>query len=433
MANKYWIGAADNSKQLDTITATGTWATGDTATITCNNKTVTVTIGSSVATTDVVEALASAINAADATSDLANDESRNRGGRELGEFRDMDASASGSVLTLTSATAGVPFTVTRSEVTAGSGALGAVTSVAVATGKHFADNANNWSGGIASTGDTQVFSDGNIDCLYGLSQSDVAGFSRLGAYSGNIGLARTNTTHSGFTYPEYRARPLDVKSTTGYCQIYIGDGTGNSTGRTVIETSQGSFRIEDTAPASASGLNPIEISSTTSTVILVVFSGNIDAGTRGEGGNITFESIQQSGGNVRFEGLVDTSSTMHMTGGTFVTDLTMSNFTAKLQLDGGTMVLRGTSNCAPIIVNGGILDYQAGAIVTAEIRDGGTMTLDNDSEAKAVTDIKLHKGAAFRDSFGVGIPSGDYQFIACEPSDVALSLPKNMKYSPTEL
>ncbi len=114
-ANVRWTGNAQDVKQVSTIAVTGTWATGDTATLTINKKSLIVTIGAAVTTADVAAAIDAAVDATSATAGLVGTESRNVGGQEIPEFAELDASASSSTLTLASATAGVPFTLTRSD------------------------------------------------------------------------------------------------------------------------------------------------------------------------------------------------------------------------------------------------------------------------------------------------------------------------------
>ena len=168
-ANVRWTGNAQDVAQVSTITASGTWAGGDTATVTCNKKSVTVTLGTAVTTTDVAAALAAAINATDAGTGLVGDETRNVGGQAIPEFAEILASSSGAVLTLRSRTPGVPFTVTRSEATAGDGVLGAVTAVTAATGKHWLSNPDNYEAGALPADDDTLFIDtGSVSILYGL-------------------------------------------------------------------------------------------------------------------------------------------------------------------------------------------------------------------------------------------------------------------------
>lgn len=217
-ADVRWLGGAQPVAQVTTIAVTGTWATNDTASVTCGTKTITVTIGSSVTTSDVASAVAAAINAADATTDLVNDETRNNGGQEFGEFRDVVASSSTSTLTLTSAVPGTPFTVTVSESTAGTGALGSPTEATPATGPNHANNADNWEGGnLPVTGDTLVFDSGGSSVLYGLAyfRDNTINHSLKinNDWSGQLGLPQYNQAGG---YPEYRDRYWEQRGSSGF-------------------------------------------------------------------------------------------------------------------------------------------------------------------------------------------------------------------------
>lgn len=138
-ANVRWTGNAQDVKQVSTIGATGHWTTGNAATLTINKKSVTVTFGENVGTPEVAAALAAAVDAGSATDDLVGDETRNFGGGEIPEFIEIDAAANGSTLTLTSAVAGVPFTITRSDTAAtAADEVQTVTAGGTATGGTFA-------------------------------------------------------------------------------------------------------------------------------------------------------------------------------------------------------------------------------------------------------------------------------------------------------
>ena len=171
MATTYWTGNAHSVKRIDTVTVANTWAAADTVTLTINGKDLVITCGSTTTTTATV---ATAIKEAwmsstrlDGSSASSNATS-NFGGQEFGEFREVTASVSGSVVTLIGNEAGKPFTLTVTESTAGSGTATQATSTA-ATGKHHWDNGDNWSGGSApANDDTVVFKDSNVSCLYGL-------------------------------------------------------------------------------------------------------------------------------------------------------------------------------------------------------------------------------------------------------------------------
>lgn len=231
MATRRWLGGAAPVTQIETITVANTWATGDTGTVTVNGQDLTVTVGTDDATTDVAAALAAAINAANATDSLVNDESRNRGGQEIPEFTDFTAEASGSTVVLTGTYPGKPFTVSVGETTAGSGTLATTTTVA-ATGPNHFDNADNWSGAtLPADGDTIQFDDGAVDCLYGLTHlrtnTKAVHFVRTTDYTGQIGLPTVNDDGG---YPEYRTRFLQLYDAAGAKDVTFVTGAGGGTG-----------------------------------------------------------------------------------------------------------------------------------------------------------------------------------------------------------
>ena len=91
MTEHTWIGTAARITQITSIAVADTWDTGDTARIICNGNTVEVTVGTADTTAGVAAALVAALNAADRTTDLIGNESRNIGGLEIPEFREFTA------------------------------------------------------------------------------------------------------------------------------------------------------------------------------------------------------------------------------------------------------------------------------------------------------------------------------------------------------
>lgn len=169
MANAFWVGGAPVTRQVSTITIANTWAAADVVIMTVGgSKDLRVTIGSAFGVSDVAAALAAAINAADATTGLIGNETRNVGGQEILEFFGLEAVAALGVVTITGLVSGQPFTLTASEVTAGTGTATAA-SVTAATGPNHADNADNWlAGTLPASNDDLYFDRGDVSCLYGL-------------------------------------------------------------------------------------------------------------------------------------------------------------------------------------------------------------------------------------------------------------------------
>ena len=114
MANSRWIGRAAAIPEIRTITIANTWAQNDTLTVTIGGASLVLTVGTSVATTDVAAALKAMLEG-DA---LVGDESRTNTGDNIPQFSEFDSTVSGSVVTLTGSTDGLPFAITVTESTA---------------------------------------------------------------------------------------------------------------------------------------------------------------------------------------------------------------------------------------------------------------------------------------------------------------------------
>lgn len=167
---KTWTGQAPAIKQVDTITVASTWADDDSVALTVGNATllVTVDVNGTPSTSDVASMICAAINAGSATSDIQNAETRNVGGQQLPQFRNILATVSGSVVTLTAKTAGLPFILSVVATTAGSGTA-VLASVTASDGPNHIDSIRNYDTGNAfTTLDTLRFDDGNIPALWGM-------------------------------------------------------------------------------------------------------------------------------------------------------------------------------------------------------------------------------------------------------------------------
>jgi hypothetical protein len=445
-----WTGAAQDVRQVDTITVTGTWATGDTATLTINHKSLTVTVGAATSTSNVADILARAVDAASATEDLAGTESRNFGGGEIGEFAELDASASGAVLTLSSATAGVPFTLTRSEATAGDGALGAVTSVTAATGKNWLDNPANWEGGAFPTaGDTARFDTGDVDVLYGLdelrTQADNVDVTVTGDYTGQIGLPPTRAVGE-LEYVEYRPRYLQFYSTAQGANVTITEGA-------LGLTTQGSLRIE--GEGQAIGAITISGGRGAASAVPNIFVAGGDVGTinitKGSVSLDPYEAEIAAGDSLQPDtqlavGRSDNGATdcyvivsdkfqfdafdeLAMRGGTLVLDgcnLTKATGSPVFSIYGGTTQLNGTFGTGARVttVHAGTL-YVNGGTHTKLIAYKGTISFEQAQVDSTVTSAVLYAGATYSDPHAHA--GSVINLVGCDASEVTLNIPKNKK------
>jgi len=446
MANIRFNGTVQDVAQVTTSTASGTFSTGDKVWATIGTSTVEVTLGATVTLSQVASSLGIAINASDKTTGLV-DETRNIGGQTRGEFRDVVATYSGAVLTLTSVSPGVDFTVTFGDDS--SGTMGAATEVTAATGKNWFNNAGNWDGGSApGSGDIPVFSNLSVACTRGLNTiTNIDGVTRLGSYTADIGLPLINTTHTSYPYPEYRNRFLLADKSTDGAIFRLGDGTGKSTGITKINNYQhdAQYYINDSAPKDRYGNNAIEIISddggTGGGVEVYVINGTVDIGmqygdyTAGTGCEI--EHIKVWGGFVRIEGQVEPASELALYGGQIDNYTSMTNFST-LTLEGGKLIHHEGGTPGMTIGSGCEVDIRSNAAPLADliVMGGGSLTFDNDYRNKSMInmDIRLYDGARFSDVRGVAVPSGtgEYFFLNSTTND-NISLPENYSYAPTAL
>ena len=233
MATVRYLGTAEDTPDVYTITIANTWASTDAVTVTIGgDASLVVTLGTTATTTHVAEALSKAFNAKSRSDNLstAADESRNTGGQVIPQFTELTASYSGSVVTLVGPN-GIPCTVAVAESTAGTGTATLAT-VQSATGRWHWNNGDNWSGGSApANGDDVWFDAGAVDCRYGLPNGSLQPNSIHGTmdYTGKIGLPSVNRQNPNAVYREYRQRyvTLDDDATDSFVTIEWGlTGTG---------------------------------------------------------------------------------------------------------------------------------------------------------------------------------------------------------------
>ena len=124
MASKFWLGGAIPIPEKKAYVFALTWATGDTASITINGKTLTLTAGATATVAQVTLDMIDLLNGAAANGT----ETRSALGTSVGEFSGLTATAgtTGQVI-LTGPSNGRPIgTVTLTSTTAGDGTWAAV-------------------------------------------------------------------------------------------------------------------------------------------------------------------------------------------------------------------------------------------------------------------------------------------------------------------
>lgn len=432
MARNEWLGNALAVKQVSTITIANTWAAADTTYVECNGKRITLTVGTSAATTDVAAALKAALNG-DA---LVNDESRNTTGNLIAEFTEFVATVSGSVVTLTGATAGVPFTVTVGETTAGSGTSTLATPTA-ATGPNDAANTANYSlGTIFVDGDDNVIA-APVSILYGLTAlAAVAGklliYASFWAGGATIGLPKIRRLSGNLSYNEYRNTFLELEGCTAGSQIGIGGAVGATpTGNTLLNIDFKTGNVDLTVlrtgttndpsrPALCLRILPTDVADAK----LEVLGGDIGVGFFGE----TCKVLAKVSGDARLiTGTgVTHGATFDQSGGT----IEINTATTAINKTGGNLTINGTG-AHPIVDSfaGAVVYNSTGTLGATRITIGGTLDFSQDMTAKAIgSTILLQKGAGLLDPHGV-VASLAYKPVNCRSNEVTIVGPFNKTHT----
>ena len=401
MATKYWVGRAHAVRQITTITVANTWAAADTAVCKINEKELTITCGSTTTTTATVAAAIKeawmASSGLDGTSTSSNATS-NFGGQEFGEFREVTATVSGSVVTLTANTPGKPFTVTVTETTGGSGtATGSTTQTA--TGPNYWDNPDNWidsldltsgSTGAPANDNTVDFRNSNISCKYGLpdGSSDEYTFNVWRSYTGEIGLPFINRDDPSYPYTEYRQRYVRMDDGGTGTNIAHRFGLGSQgDGCRLCNIKHSTVKCSPIVYWTGSplleriGEKALNICCTANTSTLNIVNGSVDFSSL-DGGTSAWVTVSQTGGDSRGVEAMKAAGTV--------------------TCSGGTMLIGGTTALDTVTCNGGTLrlEGQSGTITTLRVQDGGTV--QPASSTLTLTTIAVYNAGTFDCRDGAG-------------------------------
>jgi len=423
MSVNHWMGDADEVAQVHTFTVQDTWAAADTATLTCGRKSITYTSTGS-ATAAIAAGLVSAWNAS-----------------EEPELTEVTASSTsgGSVVSLTADTAGLSFVVSASENTAGDGTVSGPSTGTANSGPNCWNVASNWSLGTVPTSTDNVrIEDSDVDILYGLTLSCApATIDLRKSYTGNLGLARTNTGG----YVEYRETELTLASTGNATTIDIGKGDGDGASRIRLDLGNGV----------TSGTQVVNVHGTAATrtsgdydVPCVLINGstggelNINKGDVGlafyGGDTATFSTVRigyisNKTSDARLScGSDATLTTIYKTGGQLEV---RSNVTTLTQHVGRTRVQAGTLGTANVI--GGTLNLNStGAPTTINLYPNGTLDYRENGQSKgAPTDVNMYQGAALHDPAKTVTWNANINLIGCGNTDVTLDVGKDITISAT--
>ena len=331
-------------------------------------------------------------------------------GNNIGEFARITATVASSVVTLTADDGGVPFTLSVSESTAGTGIATEATATA-ATGPNHFSNADNWSGDtVPVDGDDVVFDSGDSDCLYGLATAiQPASISITQGYTGRIGLPKTNEDEPTLPYDEYREEYFQLTNDVGTSSsiIEFGSGAGTGSGRIKLDLNDAgniTVNVFDSGQREETDVPAILLKGTDADTILNLNRGDVGvAFFDGESGHLATVRVgyidNQAGDSqlVLGSGVDLTNSALSISGGAVQIDSTTSSGTIDMY-EGELTILSGAH--ADIDIDGGVCYYRStGTATTIRVGGGGTLNFTRDINARTVTNCELHAGGSILDPF----------------------------------
>jgi hypothetical protein len=453
-----WIGRAQDVPQIDVLDFDGTWAATNTASLTCNSKTITVTGGASLDTpAEYAAAFVEMVNSTDHDTDnIEADATFNSGGYEFGEFRDMVASldpADATKVLLTSAKPGVPFDVTVAETASGSITLTSdgTGGSQLATGKHWWDNTANWDGAdVPDADDSALLDQGSTDIKYALANSTVdVSLTKKNGFIGNVGLPLVNTTHTGFHYKEYRATRLTLPITatsglqthvigernsalpaTGFVYLDFGSNDGSLQELIVFDAPQ--HNAQTGAAVQFYGGNDLD---------LYVHRGSVSCGdglsTQASGiGILHVNYVGNKTSDARvFMGIyatMESGGPIVQTGGTLIMEGSPSS-TSTIDLSAGNFYFPGT--CGTLNVRGGAAFYRNDSSNTTTnlfVFGGGTIDATQ-TEAITITNATVYKNAIWKDPLARLTLTNGIDFVGCSWATITDETKESQTWTPSAL
>lgn len=429
MAARQWRGDQAAFFKTATVTASGTWTTGDTVTLTINTKAVTVTLGSAYALADVVEVLGRAVNG-DA---LKGNETRNTTGSLIGEFAGITATYASAVLTLTADVSGVPFTAASSK-TSTSGVIGAVTNVTAPAGPNELAANNVTGASLTASSNTLVFENSSVSCSYGLDQSSAGTWTELdinASFTGDIGLPLTHVA-SPTSYAEYLDRYLAIRAS----KVVIGAGSGNGSGRVHLDLGdvQSEVQVRKTGASVDTGLYAAKIKGTSASNTLFVDGGCVDIAPYA-GETATFSTVSVSGSGMARMSTGVAVTTIEVMGNA---DLIIDSLAATADIttltirDNATVTVYGTNTITNAFVYGGTLKPLGTFTVTnLKVGSGGKVDTTGSTGTVTCTNTELEAKAKIEDSGSHLVFSNAIDLGLAGLEDVSLRLGKGINVLPS--
>lgn len=416
---KRFTGNAVAIKQARSYTFGGTWAVGETITLTIGTKTLIITLAGTVTTTAVATAVYQAyanitMSNGSAVPPVTGGGATTGGGQAHPEFAELVATnPSAGVVTLTGGVAGRPVTITPTT----NSVSGTITpgTLTAATGPNHADDIDNYDDNDAlANSDELVFDFSSAALKYALDQSSLQllSITKTMAFTDDVGLAEVNEDGNAEDrfYTEWRERRfktgLNAITTTSHLET--GEGNGSQLYRHNGTNAQQTWNVHNRGQRRITGVPCILLMGTHASNELNNINGDVGFGFYADEAS-TLGTFRQGNGaqnnkaSTIFGAVVNLlSCTMTVNGGTVVTNSGICTTSGSATLISGDWT-HNAGNVKALTIQGGTFRCKAAAAFSGTISIYGGGKLDLSQGAGAVTfatAIQLYEGAEIDDPNG---------------------------------
>lgn len=360
MATRTWIGGAEAVQQVTTVTVGGTLS-GENFTISAEHPSGSVGnvvpiashTDSDTSTESAATALAAAWNASNHPYATA-----------------VSASASGSVITFTAKTAGVPFLLTLN--TPGGSATFSQSTTTDNIGPNDWNTPGNWAEGAVPTDGDDVIIKGRYSILYGLEPNPTITSLHALDYSGSIGTSEA---------------PLRVRL-NGECKI------DSLKAKAYIEFKDVVGEVELTIVRIMAGTSPTGVFGFANTISKCnICQGNILlGGYLGSTGTLT--SVDVHGGDVMIQNDDGAFTTLKVFGGRVETQGQIAP--TEVRQTGGTYIVSGSGVPTTCHISGGSFIPNAAGTYTTINGNGGLIDCTKSNESRTFSTLNMQQACTLR-------------------------------------
>lgn len=262
------------------------------------------------------------------------------------------------------------------------------------TGPNWFNEPNNWSNAvIPASGDTIIFENSDVDCLYGIVPSSVPQSMTIrfdASYTGNVGLPELNT----LGYVEYRDKRLRIGDTSGSVSLSVGQGDGDGSSRIRMATGAATTTIDvwRTDQADDDATRAFDWTGTHASNVLRVHDGQVAiAPYANETAAVATLTGTSNADILAGPGAILTAVT---TAGDL---LTRAPLQTSLTITDGTCTSFGSLNGATVTVTGGTWDAHNSGTATTVTVGPGDIDCSDDYTAKTFTTFTVKANANVSD------------------------------------